>query len=242
MFLNHHEVHIYWTNLDLPLIQIEAFLQILSADEQERANRFRFAKDRNRYIVSRGVIRTLLGQYLKLKPNLIKFVYNSKGKPSLELSLNSLNLNFNLSHSQGLGLYGITQGHLIGVDLEYIKPLTDGEKIAKRFFSPQEYQIISRLPQSEKQQAFFKGWTAKEAFLKATGEGLSNGLDQVEFELQPEQPFRLLKIQGDATMASQWSLFSFTPVTDAIATILVQGQHQYQFKTIQLDPADLGEF
>jgi 4'-phosphopantetheinyl transferase len=240
--LNKNEVHLYWRKLDLPPQKLENLTTILSPDEQEKVNRFRFEKDQKRYIISRGILRILLANYLKLAPKLIKFDYNPQGKPSLNASLNLQQIHFNLSHSEGLVLYGITRNYLIGVDLEYIKPLTDGEKIAKRFFSPQEYQTISLLPQPEKAIAFFKAWTAKEAFLKATGEGISDSLDQIEFNLQPDQPLQLLKIRGNAKLASQWTLFNFSPVADTIATIIINNQQNCQLQIIPLNLADLEEF
>lgn len=222
--LNDLEVHVWSANLDIPLHQIEELLQILSDDERLRANRFYFEQHRQRFIVGRGTLRVILGRYLGIEPGQLEFEYSDRGKPSLAKSYNKDQLQFNLSHSQGLALYGFTRNRKIGIDLEYLRSLPDAQQIAERFFCAREFELISTLPPEEKQKAFFRGWTAKEAYLKATGDGLSGSLEQVEVSLIPDKPLHLLSIQGNSETAYQWRIYDFIPAPNYIATVAVEGQ------------------
>ena len=133
---------------------------------------------------------------------------------------------FNLSHSQDLALYAITKVNLIGIDLEYIRPMNDAENLAKRFFSPQEYNLIRQLLPQKQQEIFFKLWTCKEAYLKATGDGLAGGLEKVEICLTPEKSVEFSSINGDIEERSHWYLYQFIPQPNYIAAIVVAGKNQ----------------
>ncbi|MBF2021909.1 MAG: 4'-phosphopantetheinyl transferase superfamily protein [Hydrococcus sp. C42_A2020_068] len=222
------EVDLWLVNLDLSADKIEELAQILSADEKARAERFYFQQHRHRFIVARGMLRTILGHYLAIAPNRLEFEYSSRGKPKLAQSFGANGMQFNLSHSQDLALYGFTRDRAIGVDLEYMRPIADAQKIAQRFFSARESAIIDALPDSEKLIAFFRGWTAKEAYLKATGDGLAGSLDRVEVSFAPNEPMRLLAIDGDVQAAARWHLHAIVPAANYIATIAVEGQSNSQ--------------
>lgn len=221
--LSVNDIHIWRAELDLPTEQIQGLASILSTDESLRADRFYFERDRTHFIAGRGMLRTILGSYLGLEPAQIQFSYSPRGKPALANIDTDRRLNFNLSHSKGLALYAISRSLPLGIDLEYTRPMPDAEQLAKRFFSPREYAVIRELPEQQKQQAFFNGWTCKEAYLKATGEGLI-GLADVEVSLIPGEPARLLSIAGDAQVASRWSMHQLIPAPDYVATLAVEGQ------------------
>lgn len=216
------DVHVWRASLEQPAAQIQQFAQMLSEDERSRADRFYFERDRQHFIVGRGLLRTILARYLALKPNQIRFCYSSRGKPTLDTREHDGTLKFNLSHSHELALYAITRDRQIGIDLEYMRPTSDVEQLAQRFFSPREYAVIHSLPPSQKQVAFFNGWTCKEAYLKAIGEGLAQ-LQQVEVSLNPEEPRQLLSINQDSQAASRWCLQALSPAADYIATLAVEG-------------------
>ncbi len=231
--LGNNEVHIWRTNLDLNLNFVEELQSFLSEDEKIRAEKFYFPKHRNRYIVGRGVLRLILAQYLGIKPTNLKFEYTNRGKPYLSTNLSGnlsgnnseTTLEFNLSHSQEIGLYGFTWQRKIGVDLEFLRPMPDADKIAKRFFSPKESNLISSIFHPKKQQTtFFQIWTAKEAYLKATGDGLGGCLDQFEVSLIPDMTTGLIEIKGDKILTSNWYLYHFMPLANYVATIAVESQ------------------
>jgi 4'-phosphopantetheinyl transferase len=216
------EVHIWHANLvsetssgqNYPSRAIDSFLPLLSADEQQKADRFRFDKDRHKFMIARGLLRTILSQYLESPPDQIEFSYSAKGKPSLAADCS---LFFNVSHSHQMALYGIAR-HPIGIDLEHLRPI-DAVPLAQRFFSPQEATIIQSLTKSEQHRAFFRGWTQKEAYLKATGDGLV-GLESVEVAL--DEPMKILKINGDSETAARWFVAEII-VPDYVAAIAGKG-------------------
>ena len=217
--LSKDEVHIWRAALDLPAARLQKLVKSLSADEQVRAERFHFEQHRQRFIAGRGILRTILGRYLGTEPQQLRFCYASSGKPALADDFED-RLQFNLSHSQGLALYAVTRDRQVGIDLEQLRPTADVEQIAQRFFSAQEYAVIQALPPDQKQEAFFRYWTCKEAYLKATGDGLSQ-LERIEVSLTPG-PAKLLKIPGDRHQ--DWILQELKPATDYAAAIAVAGQ------------------
>lgn len=226
MFDRLTNVQIWVKDLDLPLEQVQNLEKTLSEDEKERARRFRFAEHRRRFIAARGWVREILGRYLNLAPQDVRFEYNAKGKPMLCSSLRERSLQFNVSHSQELALYGFAKSQRIGVDLEYIRTVKDLEHLAQRFFCSSEVALLKTLPSPEREKAFFQMWTAKEAYLKAIGEGIGGGLNQVEVLLASGQVQGLKSIAGDEQVANQWRLWSFFPKPDYVATIAVEDVDQ----------------
>lgn len=221
--LTNDDVHVWRAELDLPQERVQYYASLLSADEQSRAERFYLEQHQIRFIVARGTLRTLLGRYLDISPAQLNFEYSSRGKPRLAHSCGGSEVQFNVSHSQGLALFGVTYQRAIGIDLEFLRLLPDAEKIAQRFFSIREYTVISILPPEEQQKAFFKAWTSKEAYLKAMGEGLAGSLDRVEVSLVPNQPARLLSLDGDSFAASRWCLYELAPAYNFIGAVAVEG-------------------
>ena len=196
--------------------------QTLSADERVRAERFYFEHDRKRFIIGRGLLRTILSRYLDIEPLRLQFCYQSHGKPVLA-DFGAGKLHFNLSHSQGLVLYAVTGEQGIGIDIEYVRPLPEADQIVKRFFSARESAVFKALPTAQKPQAFFNCWTRKEAYLKAIGDGLACPLDRVEVSLTPGEPPRLLSIAG--TPLDHWTLQELTPACSYVGALAVRGQN-----------------
>ena len=217
-----NEIHLWQANLDLPSVVIEKLALSLSEDEKTRANRFHFAQHRDRYIAGRGILRQLLAKYLQVNSDRIRFEYSSRGKPYLASCLNQNNLQFNVSHSQNLALYGFNYQEIIGVDLEYIKDDINYKQLATRFFTPQELQLIYRTKSEAQKTRFFQLWTAKEAYLKATGDGLAQGLDAIEFTIDKNNKLSLVSIKQESAQISDWLINNFIPQDKFIATIAVK--------------------
>ncbi len=196
--------------LDSPSSQIDGYRRTLSTDEHARAKRFYFDRDRNHFIVARGLLRNILGIYLKREPASLSFEYGSHGKPGLTPGINPNQIDFNLSHSNGMALYAIARDRALGIDLEFIRGDPQAESIAERFFSSQEIATLRALPGTAQRYAFFLCWTRKEAYIKARGEGLSLPLHQFDTTLIPGEPAELLGTRPDPLEASRWSLMDLT--------------------------------
>lgn len=202
--LGEAEVHLWRASLDVSTAQLAQLTQVLSTDERDRANGFKFDQHRHAYIAARGILRHILSGYLQIDPGHLRFQYSDRGKPSL-VSSNPLSLTFNLSHSHNLVLYAVTRHAPIGVDVECVRSLPNADKLAERFFSPQEATLIRSVAAPDQERVFFKLWTCKEAYLKAIGEGIG-GLDTVEISLGlPVSEPVLLLPQAPETVRD-WSL------------------------------------
>ena len=217
------EVHVWRAALDQTSSQIQRFLHNLAADEQARAGRFYFERDRERFIVARGVLRAILGGYLNRAPEGLSFCYSSHGKPALTGESGGDEIRFNVAHSQEVALYAVTRGRQLGIDVERIRFDLSVAEIAERFFSPREVATLRALPAELQRQAFFLCWTRKEAYIKARGQGLSLPLDQFDVSLAPGEPAAVLASQQDPSDASRWSLQELTPAAGYVAALAVEG-------------------
>jgi 4'-phosphopantetheinyl transferase len=228
--LARNEVHIWRAPLETSATDLAPIRELLSSDERARADRFVFGRDRSAFIVARGFLRVILSLYLDRSPGEVRFIYGGYGKPSLvDSACNGGNLNFNLSHSGKLAIYGITLQRAVGVDLEKISSEFSGEAISRRFFSANEAIRLLSVPRSERRQAFFDCWTRKEAFIKAIGAGLSLPLDQFDVTLSPGEPAALLETRWDKNEARRWSLRAINVAPGYAASIAVEG-HAWHVK------------
>lgn len=227
-----NEVHVWRVVLDVDAATVQYLFSTLCATEKQRAERFYLQLHRDRFIVGRGVLRQILANYLQIQPTEVNFSYNSYGKPRLIIA-NQEPLRFNLSHSQELALIAVTQDCDIGVDLEYIRSDFPCEEIAAKFFSKTEFTVLRSLPSHLQTTAFFTCWTRKEAFIKATGKGLSLPLDKFDVSLLPGEPAKLLHTAWDETEAQRWTLQATIPDAGYVGALAVAGKNhnlrQYHF-------------
>jgi 4'-phosphopantetheinyl transferase len=223
------EVHVWRASLNCTEAQVEILKHTLSADELKRARRYHFQKDREHFIVARGLLRTILGRYLDEEPSQLRFRYGPHGKPALSRVFGKETLSFNLSHSHGLALFAVSRGRELGIDLEYIQAHLADDQIAERFFSPREVELLRGLPKDVQREAFFIFWTRKESFIKATGKGLSLPLNQFEVSLVPGKPIVLLSTNGDHQKTSRWSLQPLAAGSGYAAALCVEG-HDWRLK------------
>jgi 4'-phosphopantetheinyl transferase len=184
------ELPVWRLRLDWPDDVIAALSENLAPDELERAHRFKFKRDRHRYVAARGQLRQILGRRVGRPARELRFAYGSYGKPSL--ADNADGIEFNLAHSADLAVLAITPGSAVGIDLEYQQRRFDLDGIARRFFAPGEVARLEALPPAARPAAFFRCWTRKEAYLKAHGAGLSVALDSFEVTFAAGEPPRLL--------------------------------------------------
>ncbi len=223
--LGDDEVHVWRAALDVHAPHVQSLRRTLTADERARAERFYFQKDREQFIVARGLLRAILGRYLDAEPSQLRFSYSPYGKPSLAGEFNADALCFNLSHADGLALYAVTRGRQLGIDIEHVRADLADEQVAERFFSPREVAELRTFSGSMRPLAFFNCWTRKEAYIKARGEGLSLALDQFDVSLAPGGPAALLSTAGNPLEAFRWSLRELTPGAGYVAALAAEGNN-----------------
>ena len=180
------------------------FDALLSPDERERAARFHFERDRQRFKIAHASLRIILGRYLNLAPASLRFAQTDYGKPFLT-NLEADGLLFNMSHSGELALIAIAREREIGIDVEFIRGDFATSEVAEHFFSVAEIYTLSGLDPHQRAGAFFNCWTRKEAYVKARGEGLSMPLDQFDVSLAPGVPAAMLTNRIDESEKSRWS-------------------------------------
>jgi 4'-phosphopantetheinyl transferase len=197
---------------------------ILMPDERDRADRFHFTEDCNRWIKSRSALRLILGRYLDTSPRDVRFVYGSHGKPSLDPGFHRRPLHFNLTHSADLALLAVTRAMPLGVDVECRRDIPDALQIAESYFCPDEIAELSILHRNEESDAFLRCWTRKEAYLKANGSGLSIPLNKVRVSLGENEPSRILLIDGSSQAAAGWRLYHLAPDPGYVGAVAVESE------------------
>ncbi len=178
-------------NVTLRWLKVEAFeddvwrslKQMLDQSERARAERFHFEHDSQSYIAAHALTRAMLSQHTGKAPSAWCFETGPHGKPIVTGT--DVPLRFNLSHTRGLVAVAVTLQHDVGVDVEQIEPKRLGLDVAERFFAPAEVGHLRALPQAGRTDASYAYWTLKEAYIKATGLGLSCPLDAFAFVLEP---------------------------------------------------------
>ncbi len=219
--LDPREVHVWRVALVQSSATVAAFASLLSDDERARAARFHFDRDRIAYTIARGALRTLAGRYLGRPPGALGFGYHAKGKPYL-LAPDGEWLRFNVSHSGEVAVIGFAPHGEIGVDVERRRAMSDLASLAHTSFSPDEYARFCALPSHEREAAFFRCWSRKEAFIKLTGEGVSQ-LADFDVSLEPGEPARLLRLAGEPQGQPRWSLDDLPNIPGYAAALAVAG-------------------
>ena len=225
------EIHLFCISMKQPNSRIQELSRTLSNNEARKKDRLHFAKDRDRYIIRHGALRETLGVYLNKPASDVDIEYTKYGKPIIVETSASSSLQFNLTSSKELALIAVTCMNQIGVDIEYIIDDFPWKDIALSYFSSGEIEQIFSLREESRKRAFFDCWTRKEAYIKASGEGLSNPLDRFEVSICPGDRAQLLHHDEDPQESSRWSLQAIDIGNQKYtAAFAVEGQvNEYKF-------------
>jgi 4'-phosphopantetheinyl transferase len=222
--LGRDEIHVWLTRAQWPSTSIRAVAEILSPEEQRKAQQFKFSQDGERHMIGRGLVRCLLGQLLYIRPSVLRFCYNAFGKPSICAAQNRRDLQFNISHSGDLIMVALAVGCQIGVDVERVREDLEIEGIAKYFLSTREQANLAALSSDQRRLGFFRCWTRKEAFIKARGEGLSLPGHLFDVTLNPAEPAELLATRPDSSEVSRWVIRDVDAGVHYMAAIAKEGR------------------
>jgi 4'-phosphopantetheinyl transferase len=215
-------VDLVLARLDRGPLAVEKALWLLGEEERARAARFVVERERARFIVARATLRRLLGERLGVSPRAVRLARAPHGKPALAGPSGASGLRFNVSHSEDVALFAFARGREIGVDVEAVRSIEDADSIAGRFFSPSEREAFFSLAAAERQLAFFRCWTRKEAFVKAIGDGLAHPLHAFDVSLAPREPARLLRVGNRRGDEAGWTLHAFDPAPGFVGACVVQ--------------------
>ncbi|MGA3006501.1 MAG: 4'-phosphopantetheinyl transferase superfamily protein [Opitutaceae bacterium] len=214
-------VHVWRASLDPEEIRLDDFRPILSADEQTRAARFRFEKDRQHFVIAHSVLRLLLSAYLGVEPKQVRLVADDRGKPRLADQTDG-SIRFNLSHSGALALYALCLGREVGVDVEKVDRSVEPMAVARRMFTPSEAGRLEALLGEERTTAFFELWTRMEALAKATGHGLGSKSANDGF-LPVNDGATLGGAKGQPGDEAGWQTVSLQPGAGYAGAVAAQG-------------------
>ena len=210
------EVHVWRAQLNVSELRLPILQETLGPDENERAGRFYFSKDRRRFVAARGLLRIILSRYMGVAASSLRFRYNRFGKPALDCDHSDM-LHFNVSYSDALALYALALDRQVGIDLERIRIVPHPISIAQRFFSTAEVSRLRRLPEHIQNEALLRYWTRKEAYAKATGLGLSTLAGQSDMSVA------LSRLERDRHGSSGWSIYELNPDPGYVACVAVEG-------------------
>lgn len=204
-------VEVWQERLDPP--NVLELAEVLTTAELAQADRCRLPLVRQRKIVARARLRQILSCYLNIQPRSIEIQLGEHGKPQVQ------GLEFNISHSENLAVYAISQ-QPVGIDIEYRRPL-EIASLVERFFAPVEFASWQQLPSQQRELAFFRAWTMKEAYLKAIGTGLHTPLSAVVVEMDITKPSRLLA----KPQVGHWQIETLALPVGYVGTVVISGRN-----------------
>lgn len=218
-------VCVFAAALDVPDRERDRLAALLSSDEIARAGRLRFDRDRRRFIVARGVLRTILGEYLGVSPRSIRFRYEPGGKPGLAARRQGTttsharhSLTFNLSHAGDLALVAVGWRCRIGVDIEQALLEFDTSDLEQHCLAPSEIATLSVMGTAARRRAFFQCWTRKESYLKGVGTGIAIPLDAIAIEPRSDVGGGLRVVGADS---AGWQVHDLAAPPGYVAAIAV---------------------
>ena len=219
-------VYVWSADLDVDDTSLATLTALLDPAESARAGRFHFERDRRRFTAARGMLRLLLGRCLDVRPSSgLAFSYGGRGKPMLAGPALCADdrVCFNVSHSDGRALFVVARGTEVGVDLEAGARLGDDwSGLARRIFSAREQAELAAVSPEQQRAAFLNGWTRKEAYLKATAQGIVDGLTSIEVTLGPGSVPTLLAVPGGQNVRD-WTLYDLRTDERFAAALVVAG-------------------
>ena len=201
------EVQIWQLDVLPAGLNVDAVTALLEPAERARADALRRPADREQYVVTRGILRMLVEAYGVAPAAEVRFEYSRQGKPRLSERHAACPLQFNVSHTHGRSVLAFAQNEPLGVDVERCIDLRDRDELAASCFSASELSQYQSLAPTSRLQGFYNGWTRKEAFIKATGEGLSRRLDSFSVVVTPGREPRVLDVDGSSSEAAAWTLY-----------------------------------
>lgn len=227
------EVHVWSVDFARLPVDPGELATALTPDECDRAARYKAAKVRDQFVACRGLLRRLLGGYLRTDPRVVPIAYHNAGKPVLadvgrgQPGRSPPLLEFNLTHTDGLALIAVGRRRL-GIDVERHRVVPDADALVERFFSPAERGAYRAVPADRRAAAFLRGWTCKEAVIKAVGTGVL-ALDGFDVELDPGRPPAVLAVRHEAFVGTRWAVGAWEPVAGFAAALAVEGEGELEW-------------
>ncbi len=227
-----NSAHIWTVCLDRDESAVRELRSFLSQEERDHSSKYRFATHRNRFIIRRGTLRMILGEYLGMQPEVVRYRTGQFGK--LYLADSSRTLEFNVTHSHTMALIAVTQGGSIGIDLECVRPLPDLEAMIDTCLSRSERRHLDSFPSTLRLESFYRYWTCKEAYLKALGVGLDRSLASVQVSVTVSETGHEATLQTSSQEQTDLAITSFVPHNGYMAAMAAPASVRPVMKTATL--------
>ncbi|MDH5428732.1 MAG: 4'-phosphopantetheinyl transferase superfamily protein [Nitrospirota bacterium] len=216
------DVHIWRAPLSESSAYASRFRPYLSDQEIIRSNRYRIPHPQYQFVITRGILRTLLSHYISVPTSELLFENQAHGKPML-VTPSAHPIQFNVSHTRGMALIAITLQHAVGIDVERIDRTVHDRDIAERYFSKRESTYLMSLSPPERTQYFFAFWTCKEAYLKMEGRGIAGGFAHCEILLETDRPEAGLSLLNQQAETDPCLLYRITAGSAYVGALAVAG-------------------
>lgn len=222
---HHIDVWLCYEN-DVDEDLLRAYVPLLTEAERAKAARFYFAADRNRHVISRALLRTVLPAYLEIPHQALSFRCDRFGRPHLDnAEALAYGLDFNLSHTAGLIALAVTRHTVVGVDVENASRQQPAIELASRFFSADEVASLRTFGGDLLNLEFYRHWTLKESYLKAYGVGLSLPLDQFGFRLAAQRAEFYLAPTAEHR-ADEWYFAQWRASAEHLLAVCARHEHE----------------
>lgn len=221
--LGESDIHVWRARLDIPRGGLRTLERTLTPDERERIMNLASEVDRRRATASRGLLRSILADYVERPAAELAFTYGPAGKPQMSAAAHGEPLHFNSTHSGEVLLVAVGRVPSLGIDVERIRSVARFDKVARRAFSEEERRRIDALHSKERNEAFITCWTRKEACVKAIGQGVWSAFGRFEVSLEPGASAAVLTVDGDSAAAAEWSLYHIEPAEGYVGALAVRG-------------------
>ena len=220
-------VHVWWASPDVPAYNGACIEDVLDPVEVNRALRFVRDSDRRHFVTARACLRSLVGSYQGIDPREVRFLYGQHGKPTLVRGGHATDLCFNLSHAQDLIVYAFVRGRAVGVDLECVREDSDIEMLMPLVFSNRELDAVRKRASGDRRDTFYRVWVAKEAYVKATGLGLSLDLTKVHIEWDNPEEGGVIEVAEKPEEQERWCLRMLPAPSGYYAALVVEAGRDY---------------
>ncbi|MEQ8786608.1 MAG: 4'-phosphopantetheinyl transferase superfamily protein [Pirellulaceae bacterium] len=208
--------------------------RVLSPDEVAQAGRFRFDRDRKLYVVAHALVRTALSHHAPLSAGAWRFRTLARGKPIIDPDL-GVSLQFNLSHTRGMAICGVTLAGDLGVDVEFLGRPRSDLKLARRYFAAAETATLEGLDPETLHDRFLQFWTLKESYIKAVGDGLAMPLERFAFRLDERRP-PTISFSDSTEDPTRWRFAQLRFGGEHLASIALHGEIPMSIRAARVLP------
>jgi 4'-phosphopantetheinyl transferase len=229
------EIHVWLTfTSDITNDRLyRAYRGLLTDEERHQESKFNFECDRKQYLITRALVRTVLSRYARVSPEDWLFAKNAYGRPRIEnFGIDCSRLIFNISHTSGLIVLGVTTHGDLGLDTENVALGKNSLDVAHNLLAPEEARDLAALPLERQSDRLIEYWTLKESYIKARSMGLSVPLDKFSFRFSDQDSIKFTTHPELTDAATRWQFWQFRPAPNYLVAVCCERLYQQPSKLV----------